>query len=65
MLEKIVTTENEALFLNPDKIIKMVPCGNGDYNVFVEGEASGQDRRTFTINWREAEKLAGDRISSD
>lgn len=62
MLEKIVTTLNEILFINPDKIIKMVPCGNGDYNVFMEGEGDGKSRITFTISGREAEKLAGDRI---
>lgn len=62
MLEKIVTTESVVLFLNPDKIIKMVPCGNGDYNVFMEGENDGESRITFTISGREAEKLAGDRV---
>ena len=58
----IVTTENETLSIDPDKVIKMVPCGSGDYNVFVEGQGAG--RLMFTISGREAEKLAGDRISS-
>lgn len=61
MRTTVINTEHETVDIDLEKPIKMVPCGNGDYNVFMEGEGDGESRITFTISGREAEKLAGDR----
>ena len=56
MRTTVINTEKETVEIDLTKSIKLVPCGNGDYTIIVEGE--GGDKVYFCVNRPEAAKLA-------
>jgi hypothetical protein len=58
MITRVVTTEKETMKVDTAKIARIVPVGNGDFNVIIKHGGRKSAKKSFTVRAGEAMKLA-------